>query len=135
MDVPSRISDKVDDAKQRIADAAHGIGDKISSTASNAASTASAAARSVASAIPAPGDIASAASHMVEENPLAPAFGALAFGLIIGLLAPATRMERENVRPLLDGATKRARDMGRSAMDQALGAVREAVSAVTGWSE
>lgn len=62
-------------------------------------------------------DTAGRAVSVAEENPLGLAVGAVAVGFLAGLLVPATRVENEQLGPLVDEVREQALHTGQEALE------------------
>jgi gas vesicle protein len=58
------------------------------------------------------------AAGIAQENPLGLALGAVAVGVVGGLLIPSTRVEDERLGPMADQIKDKARDTGQEAMER-----------------
>ena len=134
-DVPSRVRDSVN---ERISSVKGSIGDAVGNTKdavfgkvsdmSNSASDAIADARS--------GSADASAStrrtvSMAMENPLGLAIGALALGILGGLLIPVTDIERERLGPVRDELAGRAQTMVTDAVDAGKSVFNDTIAAAT----
>jgi uncharacterized protein DUF3618 len=115
-DVPSRARDKVDDAKS-----------KVSETKDNLVSK-------VTGATPDSEDVKDGARQAVglaQENPLGLAIGAAAFGFILGLSVPETKMEDRKLGPIADDVKSKAQETGREAVERGKQVAQDAAEAAT----
>jgi hypothetical protein len=65
-----------------------------------------------------------------EQNPLGLALGALGVGLLAGLAAPVTALERRTVGPLRDDLVERAKIAGSDAIEHGKQVLQEKAKAV-----
>lgn len=106
-DVPSRVRDGVSDRAHALKDR---VGDAVGAVSGR-----------VSDATPSTGEVQGGARRAVgiaQENPLGLAIGSIAAGFLLGLMLPATRMEREHVGPAADAVRERATEMGREVLEE-----------------
>lgn len=135
-DVPSRMKDAVNDrvetVKGSIGDAVEGVKARVGGALGSARSTASGVAGEVGDHLPDARGAARAARRgvsMAEENPLGLALGALAVGMLAGLMAPVTDFEREKIGPVRDDLVERAQHMAGDAVEHGKAVLAETASA------
>jgi len=155
-DVPSRVKeavhDKVDTVKGTIGGvvdgvkdalsgatgkvgnalggAKHTVTDKVGDVTSSLTSNVSDGVGGIADKIPSGSDVKNAAQRGVgiaAENPLGLALGALAVGLLAGLLTPVTDYEREKVGPIRDDLLDRAQSVGSDVLEHGKQVLQETV--------
>jgi hypothetical protein len=115
----SRMGETVDaisyktDVKQRVSDKANALTSRVSGAVTDKESV-QARGRRVAG--------------MAEQNPLGLLIGSAAVGFVVGLLAPATRVEDERVGEVADDLKERARETGQEAVQRGKEVARDAAS-------
>ncbi len=115
----SRMGETVDaigyktDVKQRVSDKASALTSRVSGSVPDKESVQARGRR---------------AAGMAQENPLGLLIGSAAVGFVVGLLAPATRMEDERVGAVADDLKERARETGQEAVQRGKGVAQDAAS-------
>ena len=67
------------------------------------------------------------AKSVAEENPLGLAVGAIAVGVLAGMLLPATRVEDERIGEFADDVKERAKETGQEALEHGKQVAQDAV--------
>lgn len=114
-DVPNRIGDKLAEAREA-------VGSKLGGVASTASGRS-----------PSGQDARRRAQHVADwmsENPLPLAAGAVAAGVLIGLLLPSTRVEDDKLGEAADEVRSRAIETGREALDRGRQVAEDAAETV-----
>ena len=91
-DVPSRVSDKVGNVREKITGATPDTGQVK--------------------------DGAKQAVGVAQQNPIGLALGSVAVGFVAGMLIPSTRVEDEKLGPMADQMKERAKETGQEALDR-----------------
>ena len=131
VDLPSRVKDAVNDrvetAKGTIGDVVDTVKDAVTGAGVRVGSTIDATRRTMSETLSETTDRMGNVGHAARrgfgiavENPLGLALGALALGILGGLLLPVSEFEREKIGPLRDELLDRAKTMGREAVERAL---------------
>jgi hypothetical protein len=115
----SRMGETVDaigyktDVKQRVSDKASALKSRVTGAVPDADSVQERGRR---------------VAGMAEQNPLGLLIGSAAVGFVVGLLAPATRVEDERVGAVADDLKERARATGQEAVERGKEVARDAAS-------
>lgn len=128
-DVPARVKDAVHDrvetVKGNIGSLVDNVADGVADATQRVTSVLTDAQRAAAYKV---ADAAALAQHPPEvKNPLGLALGALAVGVLAGLLTPVTNYERETVGPLRDELLDRAQSAGSEALEHGKHLLADAV--------
>jgi ElaB/YqjD/DUF883 family membrane-anchored ribosome-binding protein len=108
-DVKERAKDSLRDRKEAVVGATQSVKDRIVG-----------AGQSVNDATPDGQQVkqqAKRAKSIAQENPLGLAAGAVAVGLLAGMLIPSTRVEDEKLGPMADDVKERAKQTGQDALE------------------
>ena len=117
-DVPGRIKGSVADKKDALAGKVSDAKDKITGSASNAQDSTGAVADHAKTK-------ARQGAGIAEENPLGLAVGALAAGVIIGMVLPSTRREEQRIGAVADHVKDQARELGGEAIEHGKDVVQD----------
>jgi len=135
-DVPSRVKDAVNDRVESVRGSIGGALDGVRQTIGNATAGISGgvtgAVGAVGDKIPDVDDARNAAQRGVgiaTSNPLGLALGALAVGLLAGLMAPVTDYERKTIGPIRDDLIDRAKEAGTGAIAHGTQVLQETAQA------
>ena len=66
------------------------------------------------------------ATSVAQENPLGLAIGSVAVGFLVGMAAPATRVEDERLGPIADDVKDKVRETGQEALEHGKQVAQEA---------
>ena len=119
-DTRTRIGDRMD-ALSHKADLPGQIGDRLAETRDSVRGKLSGLASNASDRAPSQRDLrlgAQRAAGWIRANPLPMAAGALATGVLVGLLLPSTRAEDDRLGEAADEVRRRALDTGREALDR-----------------
>ena len=152
-DVPARMKDAVNDRIETVRGTVNDVVDSVRSTATQGGAvlgSALGAARRRASSVQMPNvhmpnvsmpnvqvpkmempSVQLPRPSMIAENPIGLALGALAVGLLAGLMLPTTDLERERIGPLRDDLLDRAQTAGSDAIVHGRAVVEETLQTVS----
>jgi hypothetical protein len=102
-DVPTRVKDSISDKRDRLMS-------QMSSTGS-----------SISDATPDGSDVKAGAKQAVgvaQENPLGLAIGGLAVGFLVGMALPSTKVEDEQLGPIVDDVKDKVVETGQEAIER-----------------
>jgi hypothetical protein len=102
-DVPTRVKDSISDKRDRLMS-------QMSSTGS-----------SISDATPDGSDVKAGAKQAVgvaQENPLGLAIGGLAVGFLVGMALPSTKVEDEQLGPIVDDVKDKVVETGQEALER-----------------
>jgi uncharacterized protein YjbJ (UPF0337 family) len=126
-DVVGSVKDALGGAKRTVTDTISSAGDavggatgRVGDATTNVTTTMSDTLGSVTEKIPSAAEVKDVARRGVGiavENPLGLGLGALAVGLLAGLLTPVTDYERKTVGPIRDDLVDRAQSVGSDVLD------------------
>ena len=121
---PREIRNDIEDTRARMGDTVEALGHKadVPGRAKEAVSSKVEGMRSkLLGATPDSGEVkqgAKRAAGVAQENPLGLAIGATAFGFLVGMLVPSTKIEDERIGPMADELKEKARETGQEAMER-----------------
>ncbi len=119
-DVKARTRDAISDKKDAVVGKITGVKDAIVGQASSVGDTVSSSASSVGDALPDPEAVkqsARRAASVAQQNPLGLVLGAVAVGLVAGMVVPSTRMEDERLGAASDELKNRVLSTGQQAIE------------------
>jgi len=115
--VKDAVNQRIETVRGTIVEAAGGIRQTLEGAVGDATGSMTAnlngAMNAVGEKLPRPEDVRDVARRgagVVADNPLGFALGALALGIVAGLLAPVSEYERKTVGPIRDDLVDRAKD-------------------------
>jgi ElaB/YqjD/DUF883 family membrane-anchored ribosome-binding protein len=127
----ARLGERVDALSYK-ADVPSRIGDKLTETRDSAGSKLGELASRVSDGTPGAENLrlrTRSAAGWMHGNPLALAAGAVAAGVLIGLLLPSTRVEDDKLGEAADEVRSRAAETGREALDRGRQVAEDAAEA------
>ena len=130
-DVKARAKDAIAQRTERAKGVFSKMIDQTRTAVSGAVSTVRDSVSTASERLPSAEDARAGMSSLGDlavRNPLGLAIGALAIGVLIGLLVPVTDVEREQVGPLGERVVERAREAASDAIEQGKAAVTDAVT-------
>jgi len=125
-DVPARVRDRV---SQKVEDVKGALG----ATAYKARASAGKAGQRLNRALPDPDAVvvpARRAMDIVRDNPLGMVMGAVAAGVLIGLVLPATQLEDAQLGELADQAKDQLQETGQDLVDRGKSAAQDVAKTV-----
>ena len=131
---PGEIRKEIEETRSRMGDTVDAIGYKtdVKQRASNYVSDkASSLTSRISGTVPDTESVKAGgrrAGGMAQQNPLGLLVGSAAVGFVLGLLAPATRLEDERVGEVADELKDRARETGQEALQRGKDVARDAAS-------
>jgi ElaB/YqjD/DUF883 family membrane-anchored ribosome-binding protein len=131
---PGEIRQEIEETRSRMGETVDAIGYKtdVKQRASDYVSEkASAVTERVSGTVPDKESVQATGRQAVsraQQNPLGLVIGSAALGFVVGLLAPATRVEDERVGGVADDLKERARETGQEALARGKDVAREAAS-------
>jgi ElaB/YqjD/DUF883 family membrane-anchored ribosome-binding protein len=122
-DVKTRAKENLTDKKDSVKESIVGVKDKIVGAGESATST-------VSDRTPDTQEVkykARRAASVAQQNPLGLALGSVAFGVLVGMLIPSTRVEDEKLGEMSDNVIEKVKETGQEALEHGKQVAQDAV--------